>query len=122
MTEKKTQEKPVSEPVRRDWGQQIIGGLIGALVVALALQAATTLGYEIADRTPWLMAGGVVGAILNSLDRFAQAGARLTGRKDGRGARLLNIMVGVVGMLVLIGIVWALISLVGWIGRLLFPS
>jgi hypothetical protein len=122
MPEKTTQKKQVSEPVRRDWGQQILGGLIGVLVVALVLQAAASFGYEIADRTPLLMAGGVIGAILGSLDRFDQAGARLTGRKDGRGARVLNVIVGVVGMLVVVGLMWALIVLVSWIGRQLFSS
>lgn len=121
MPEKTTQKKQPATPVGGDWGQQILGGLIGALVVALAMQiGSTALGWAIVDRTPLLLAGAALGAILSSLDRFASAGARLTGKKEGRGARLLNVIVGVLGMLVLIGLVWVLVALVGWIARMLF--
>jgi len=59
--------------------------------------------------------GGTVGAILFNLDRFAQAGSRLTRRTEGRGVRLTNILVALAGMALATGLVIGLAAFVGWL-------
>ncbi len=113
MTEeiKKEEEQPQAQG-NRDLGRQIIGGVIGALVVGLVLQLGPTIGWEPANRSSMMLVGATVGAILFTLDRFARAGARLTRREE---ARTLNVIVAVFGMLVLTSLVWGLIVLIMWI-------
>lgn len=101
----------------RDFGQQVLGGVIGALVVGLVLQLGPMVGWEPVNRLSWMLLGATIGAVLFSLDRFDMAGARLTRRKE---ARVLNIIVGVLGMIVLTGIVWSLIVFVSWVWQQLF--
>jgi len=112
MTEK-TEEKKSQTPLQgnRDLGQQILGGVIGALVVIVALQIGL---WNPVNRTSSVLAGAAIGAILFTLDRFDRAGARLTRRDD---ARVLNIIVGVLGMLLVTAMVWGLVILVSWVWR-----
>ena len=112
----KTEEKKERQSApqgNRDLGQQILGGLIGALVVAVALQIGP---WDPANRTSPILAGAAIGAILFTLERFDKAGARITRRAD---ARVLNIVVGVLGMLLLTAMVWALVYFVAWIWQLI---
>ena len=112
MTEKPEEKVRQSEPQgNSDIGQQILGGLLGALVVAVALQIGP---WDPANRTSPILAGAAIGAILFTLDRFDVAGARLTKRDD---ARVLNIIVGVLGMLLVTAAVWGLVLLITWIWR-----
>lgn len=115
MTEKSDEKKEQPKPQRnRDLGQQLIGGIIGALVIVVALQIGPSFGWQPTNRTTPILIGATIGAILFTLDRFNQAGARLTRRDD---ARALNIAVGVLGMLVLTAAVWGLVLFVSWIWR-----
>lgn len=121
MTEKPENSKstqPQAEPpliVTRGWGQQMIGALIGALVMVVAMQIGPSFGWQPANRTMPFLIGGTVGALLFSLDRLALAGSRLTRRTEGLGARMLNVLIALLGMAVITGLVLALSALIGWV-------
>ncbi|HOU12538.1 MAG TPA: hypothetical protein PKZ84_05440 [Anaerolineae bacterium] len=118
MTEepKKTQSQ-TEAPLRvtQGWGQQLVGALIGMLVMGVAMQIGPSFGWTPGDRTFLFLIGGTVGAILFNLDRFAQAGSRLTRRTEGRGVRLTNILVALAGMALATGLVIGLAAFVGWL-------
>jgi len=81
----------------------VAGAVLGAVVAALS----GTLGYSLAlnDGLFW---GGVIGGILAGVPEFAQAGAVLT-----RSERpVWNLLVGLVGSLVFLGVVVGLTSLI----------
>ncbi len=118
MTEEPKETKPQEEaPLRvtQGWGQQMIGALVGVLVMGLAMQVGPSFGWTPGDRTVLFLIGGTAGAILFNLDRFAQAGSRLTRRTEGRGVRLTNIVIALLGMALLTGFVIALAAAVGWL-------
>jgi hypothetical protein len=81
----------------------VAGAVLGAVVAALS----GTFGYSLAlnDGLFW---GGVIGGILAGVPEFAQAGAVLT-----RSERpMWNLLVGLVGSLVFLGVVVGLTSLI----------
>jgi hypothetical protein len=112
LKKKQSQEQP---PVRvtQGWGQQMMGALVGALVMGMAMKIGPSLGWTPGDRTTLFLIGGTVGAMIFSLDRLAQAGSRLTRRTEGLGARLLNIAIALLGMALVGGVFLALSYLVG---------
>lgn len=101
--------------VTQGWRQQIVGALLGLLVMGVAMQIGPSFGWTPGDRTLLFLIGGTVGATLFNLDRFAQAGSRLTQRTEGRGVRLTNILIALAGMALVTGIVIALAAFVGWL-------
>jgi len=108
---------PAALPVTRGWGQQMLGALVGALAMAVAIQLGPSLGWQPGDRTSLLLIGAAVGAGLFTLERFAQAGSRLTRRSEGLGMRALNILVALLGMALMAGLIMGLASLVIWLFR-----
>ncbi len=124
MTEKPTQthseepqhQKQTEPPATRGWGKQLIGAAIGMLVMAIALQIGPSLGWQPpANRTMVVLIGGAIGATLLTLDRFEQAGSRLTRRTEGTSARIVNVLVGLLGLFVVISLIWVLSSSLGWL-------
>ncbi len=116
MSQKPKRAQPAEESpltLTKGWGQQMLGAVIGALAMAVALQIGAALGWEPANRTALLFIGGAVGAVLFDLERFALAGSRLTRRTDGPGIRLLNIVIALLGMALVGGLVITLTALVG---------
>jgi len=86
------------------------------LVVAIAMQIGPSLGWQPpANRTMTLLIGGAIGATLFTLDRFEQAGARLTRRTEGVSARIINVLVGLLGLFVVTSLLWMLASSIGWL-------
>jgi hypothetical protein len=103
-------------PVTRGWGKQLVGAVIGMLVTALAMQIGPALGWQPPDnRTMVLLIGGAIGATMFTLDRFEHAGSRLTRRTEGSTARLVNVLVGLLGLLVVTSLIWMLTASVGWL-------
>jgi len=87
--------------------QHIVGLVAGALLGAAASGLGGVFGYSLTlgDGLFW---GGVIGGILAGVPEFAQAGAVLT-----RSERpLWNLLVGLVGSLVFLGVVIGLTSLI----------
>ena len=130
MSEELEQRQPVEEtepeetqsqrqpeaPVTRGWGKQLTGAVIGMLVTAIALQIGPAIGWQPpANRTMVMLIGGAIGAILFTLDRFEQAGSRLTKRTEGSTARLINVLVGLLGLFVVTSLIWMLTASVGWL-------
>ncbi len=115
--EPETPQSQEQSPLRvtQGWGQQIVGALLGLLVMGVAMQIGPSFGWTPGDRTLLFLIGGTVGATLFNLDRFAQAGSRLTQRTEGRGVRLTNILIALAGMALVTGIVIALAAFVGWL-------
>jgi len=95
----------------------MLGALVGALAMAVAIQLGPSLGWQPGDRTSLLLIGAAVGAGLFTLERFAQAGSRLTRRSEGLGMRALNILVALLGMALMAGLIMGLASLVIWLFR-----
>lgn len=124
MTDKPKQTRPEepqhqkeTEPaLTRGWGKQLIGAAIGMLVVAITLQIGSSLGWQPpANRAMVVLLGGAVGATLLTLDRFEQAGSRLTRRTEGKTARIVNVLVGLLGLFVVISLIWMISYSVGWL-------
>lgn len=124
MTEKPEQTQPetpqrqkqTGSAVGRGWGKQLIGAAIGMLVVAIALQIGPSLGWQPpANPAMVVLLGGAAGATLLTLDRFEQAGSRLTRRTEGKTARIVNVLVGLLGLFVLISLIWMISYSVGWL-------
>jgi len=93
-----------------------MGALVGTLLMAIALQVGPSLGWQPPEnRTMMLLVGGAIGATLFTLDRFEQAGSRLTRRTEGTSARIVNVLVGLVGLFVVISLIWMLVASVGWL-------
>lgn len=124
MTEEPEQPQPEqpqvpkrAEPsVMRGWGKQFMGALIGMLVMAIAMQIGPSLGWQPpANRMMVALIGGAIGATLLTLDRFEQAGSRLTRRTKGTGARVINVLVGLLGLLVITSLILILTSTLGWL-------
>ncbi len=115
--EPETPQSQEQSPLRvtQGWRQQIVGALLGLLVMGVAMQIGPSFGWTPGDRTLLFLIGGTVGATLFNLDRFAQAGSRLTQRTEGRGVRLTNILIALAGMALVTGIVIALAAFVGWL-------
>jgi len=99
----------------RGWGKQITGAAVGILVMAVATQIGPSLGWQPSNRTMSLLVGGAIGATLFTLDRFEQAGSRLTRRTEGLAMRIVNVAVGLLGLFVVISLVWMLTSTVAWL-------
>ncbi|MFN2284934.1 MAG: hypothetical protein ACK2UQ_10965 [Anaerolineae bacterium] len=99
----------------RGWGKQITGAAVGILVMAVATQIGPSLGWQPSNRTMTLLVGGAIGATLFTLDRFEQAGSRLTQRTEGLGMRIVNVVIGLLGLFVVISLVWMLTSTVAWL-------
>ena len=124
MTEEPEQTQPeepqphkqTEPPVTRGWGKQLTGAAIGMLLMAAAMQIGPSLGWQPpANRTMVMLIGGAIGATVFTLDRFEQAGSRLTRRTEGAGARIINTLVGLLGLLVVTGLIWMLASSLGWL-------
>lgn len=124
MTEEPEQTQPeaphlqesIEPPVTRGWGKQLIGAAIGMLVMAIAMQIGPSLGWQPpANRTMVMLIGGAIGATLLTLDRFEQAGSRLTRRTEGTSARIVNVLVGLLGLFVVTSLIWMLASSIGWL-------
>lgn len=113
---KETQpRKQFEPPVTRGWGKQLAGAVVGMLVMAIAMQIGPSLGWQPNNRTMMLLIGGALGATLFTLDRFEQAGSRLTNRAEGSSARIVNVLVGLLGLLVVTSLIWMLAASVGWL-------
>ncbi len=109
-------QKQTEPPVTRGWGKQLLGAAIGMLLVAIALQIGPSLGWQPpANRTMAVLIGGAIGATLLNLDRFEQAGSRLTRRTEGASARVFNVLVGLLGLLVITSLILMLTSSLGWL-------
>lgn len=124
MTEESKQTQPeepqvkkqTEPPATRGWGKQLIGAAVGMLLMAIALQIGPSLGWQPpTNRTMMLLVGGAIGATMFTLDRFEQAGSRLTRRTEGLGTRIVNVLVGLLGLFVLISLIWMLASSIGWL-------
>ncbi len=109
-------QKRTEPPVTRGWGKQLTGAAVGMLLMAIAMQIGPSLGWQPpANRTMVMLLGGAIGATLFTLDRFEHAGSRLTRRAEGTGARIVNVLVGLLGLFVVISLIWMLASSVGWL-------
>jgi hypothetical protein len=108
-------QKQPEPPVTRGWGKQLTGAAVGILVMAVAMQIGPSLGWQPSNRTMTLLIGGALGATLFTLDRFEYAGARLTRRTEGLGMRIINVVVGLLGLFVVISLIWMLASSIGWL-------
>jgi len=109
-------QQQAEPPVTRGWGKQLVGAAIGILLMAIAMQIGPLIGWQPpANRTMVFLAGGAIGATLFTLDRFEQAGSRLTRRTEGAGVRVVNVLVGLLGLLVVTSLIWMLASSVGWL-------
>jgi len=124
MTEKPKQTQPEASQrqkqtdslVTRGWGKQLTGAALGMLVVAIALQIGPSLGWQSpANPVMMVLMGGAVGATLFTLDRFEQAGSRLTRRTEGAGVRIVNVFLGLLGLFVVVSLIWMLAYSVGWL-------
>jgi hypothetical protein len=108
-------QKQAEPPASRGWGKQIMGALVGMLVMAIAMQVGSSSGWQPDNRTMMLLIGGAIGATLFTLDRFEQAGSRLTRRTEGASARIINVLVGLLGLFVVISLIWMLLFSLGWL-------
>ena len=116
QTEESQPQKQTEPPATRGWGKQLSGAAIGIVLMAIAMQIGPSLGWQPpANRTMMLLFGGAIGATLFTLDRFEQAGSRLTRRTEGVGARIVNVLVGLCGLFVVISLIWMLSYSVGWL-------
>ena len=115
QSEETQPQKPSEPPVTRGWGKQVTGAAVGILVMAVATQIGPSLGWQPSNRTMMLLIGGAIGATLFTLDRFEQAGSRLTRRTEGASARIINVLVGLLGLFVVISLVWMLLFSLGWL-------
>lgn len=116
QTEESQPQKKAEPPATRGWGKQLLGALAGTLVMAIALQVGSSLGWQPPEnRTMMLLIGGAIGATLFALDRFELAGSRLTRRTEGPSARIINTLVGLLGLFVVISSIWMLAASVGWL-------
>ena len=112
-----TQPQEQSGPsVTRGWGKQLMGAAVGMLLMAIAMQIGPSLGWQPpANRMMVMLIGGAIGATLLTLDRFEQAGSRLTRRTEGTGTRIVNVLIGLLGLVVVTGLIWTLASSIGWL-------
>jgi len=109
-------QSQMEPPVTRGWGKQLVGAAIGMLLIAIAMQVGPSIGWQPpANRTMTLLIGGAIGAALFTLDRFEQAGSRLTRRTEGTSARIINVLVGLLGLFVVTSLLWMLASSLGWL-------
>lgn len=109
-------QKRTEPPVTRGWGKQLTGAAVGMVLMVIAMQIGPSFGWQPpANRTMVMLLGGAIGATLFTLDRFEQAGSRLTRRAEGTGARIVNVLVGLLGLFVVISLIWMLASSVGWL-------
>ncbi|MGC9396311.1 MAG: hypothetical protein ACP5J4_15820 [Anaerolineae bacterium] len=116
QSEESQRQNKTEPPATRGWGKQLLGALAGTLVMAIALQVGPSLGWQPPEnRTMMLLIGGALGATLFTLDRFEQAGSRLTRRTEGTAARIVNVLVGLLGLFVVISLVWMLAASFGWL-------
>jgi hypothetical protein len=113
--EPQAQKQP--EPsAARGWGKQVIGAVVGMVLMAGAMQIGPAIGWQPpANRTMVILIAGAIGATLLTLDRFEQAGSRLTRRTEGTGARIVNVLVGLLGLFVVVSLIWMLAYSVGWL-------
>lgn len=106
----------IEPPVTRGWGKQLTGAAIGMLLMAIAMQIGPSVGWQPpANRTMMLLIGGAIGAALFTLDRFEQAGSRLTRRTEGTSVRIINVLVGLLGLFVVTSLIWMLTASIGWL-------
>lgn len=113
--EPQAQQQP-EPPVTRGWGKQMMGAAIGMLLAAIAMQLGPALGWQPpANRTMVMLIGGAIGATLLTLERFEQAGARLTRRTEGASARIVNVLMGLLGLFVVTSLIWMLTATLGWL-------
>lgn len=124
MTEKPEQTQPEASqrpkqtepPVTRGWGKQLLGAAIGMLAMAIAMQIGPSFGWQPpVNRMMVILVGGAIGATLFTLDRFEQAGSRLTRRTEGKTARIVNVLVGLLGLFVVTSLIWMLSYSIGWL-------
>ncbi|MEJ5308816.1 MAG: hypothetical protein WHX52_03510 [Anaerolineae bacterium] len=109
-------QKQAEAPVTRGWGKQLAGAAIGMLLAAIALQIGPSLGWPSpANTTMVVLMGGAIGATVLTLDRFEQAGSRLTRRTEGAGVRIVNVLLGLLGLFVVISLIWMVAYSVGWL-------
>jgi hypothetical protein len=119
MTEKDAppSQSPNRERNSRDMGRQLIGAAVGAFVALAVVRVGESLGWQITNPTSIILLGGAIGAVLNDLERFDQAGSRLTRRPSNgnRATAALNIGVALLGLLLVMGLVLGLSALIGLI-------
>jgi hypothetical protein len=94
--------RPVAETT--NWGRQIIGAAIGALLVLVLGTAAKLLGWTDVDLARYVWWGAVVGGLFGSSESLERAGGRLTRRPEA----WLNISVSLVGMAVIFAVLFGL--------------
>lgn len=109
-------QKRTESSVARGWEKQVIGTAVGMLLMFIAMQIGPSLGWQPpANRTMLILLSGAIGATLLTLDRFEQAGSRLTRRTEGTGTRVINVLVGLLGLFVVVSMIWMLAYSVGWL-------
>jgi len=123
MSENKTEETSAktsessSKSRRPPLSNQLVGAVVGAVVVLLALRIGTQVGWwqPPARETGWILLGAFVGSLASSLGYYDRAGAHLTGRQSQGNKTILalNVFVALLGMAVIMGLIFALSSLVG---------
>ncbi len=101
----------------KNLGAQLLGAVIGALIAFFVLRLGVHFGWHPANESVVLLLGATLGSILSDLERFDNAGSRLTGRKsDGNRRQLwVNVVVAVLGMLVLVLGVFGLMYILSYL-------
>jgi len=117
MTQAPSQTSDAVSLPERNWKQQIIGAILGGIVMFFILRIGELLGWHVANETMILFLGASIGSALTSLDHLDRAGARLTGRKSegNRGVLALNVVIALVGMVVILGLMLGLSSGIVWL-------
>ena len=94
-----------AEP-KQDWARQTMGAVIGGAAGLLLAMGLRALGWGAENVIPYILWGGVLGAMVSGIESLEDAGRRLT-RRD---ARWLNIGVAVLGMVVILAVIFGLVS------------
>ena len=88
----------------RNWGNQILGALIGGAVALAAAAAVREMGWISGPLIRWMLWGGVIGGLVGASERLAQAGKRLTRRDE----TWLNVFVALIGMALVFTLIFGL--------------
>ena len=107
---KSEQPKPAyttSRPQRNLTGQ-IVGALIGAFIFYILSEVAKRIGWLPSQPDRLWLWGAVIGGLFGSADSLSDAGSRLTNKKN----KILNIIVALVGMFIIFGIIFMMVSFI----------
>jgi uncharacterized membrane protein YeaQ/YmgE (transglycosylase-associated protein family) len=96
---------------RQNWGRQILGAAVGAVVLLLAVQLGPYFGWQPVDVYKPLLWGAAIGATVASFEGVVQAGSKLT----HRDSTWLNVIVAVVGAAVMVAALAGLVRLIAWL-------